>query len=93
MPPSDPISFFTALLNSAPMLAAFLFCVYLIARWFGAYMQRAEERDKEREGRYYALVDAQLKLSAETVEKVTAALTASTEVMKDVRDKLNEKSH
>lgn len=75
------------------MLAAFLFCVYLIARWFGAYMQRAEERDKEREARYYSLVDAQLKLSAETVEKVTTALTANTEVLKDVRRKLDAESH
>lgn len=93
MPQNDPISFFTSLLNSAPILAAFLFCVYLIGRWFAAYFERAEKRDADREIRYNALVDSQLAISSESVRVLTQALTANTEVLKDVKAKLDAQPH
>ena len=90
---SEPINFLTSLLNSSPILAAFLFCVYLIARWLGKYMERAEQRDADREKRYNDLVDSQLALSNESVRAVTEALTANTEVLKEVKGRLDATGH
>ncbi len=94
IPTNDPTrDFFTSLLNGTPTLAAFLFCVYLIGKWFGSYMDKAEKRDAEREIRYNALVDSQLKLSNDSVRVVTEALTSNTEVLRQVKERLDASAH
>lgn len=86
---NDPINFFTSLLNSAPVLAAFLFSVYLIGKWFASYMERAEQRDVDREKRYNELVESHINLSNQLVRTTTEALTANTEVLREVKGRLD----